>query len=91
MRAGRRAWGFEKRLKEKKGSSLARRCWEEIRDRRRGGGDLSDWEKERSDFFEERVVSAKEVEKRKEEGDELLEKVWRRERERCRRKKDGKR
>ena len=39
-RAGRRAWGFEKRLEEGKGSSLARRCWEEIRDKRRGEGDL---------------------------------------------------
>lgn len=33
VRAGRRAWGFEKRLGEGKGSELARRCWEEIRER----------------------------------------------------------
>jgi hypothetical protein len=38
-RAGRRAWGFEERLAEGRGSELARKCWEEIRERaKRGGG-----------------------------------------------------
>lgn len=32
-RAGRRAWNFEERLKEARGDELARRCWEEIRER----------------------------------------------------------
>ncbi|EZA60891.1 hypothetical protein X777_13093 [Ooceraea biroi] len=36
-RAGRRAWGFKRRLEEERGSELARKCWEELRERERGG------------------------------------------------------
>jgi len=36
-RAGRRAWGFEERLAEGRGSELARRCWEEMRERIKRG------------------------------------------------------
>lgn len=32
MRAERRAWSFEKRLAEERGSELAR-CWEEMREK----------------------------------------------------------
>jgi len=32
-RVGRRAWGFEKRLEQGKNNELARRCWEEIKER----------------------------------------------------------
>ena len=62
--ADRRAWSFEKRLEEGKGSSIARRCWEEMRDRMKGGGDMSDWEKERSDFFRGKGGECKGGEKR---------------------------
>jgi len=37
-RAGRRAWGFEERMAEGRGSELARKCWEEIRERAKKGG-----------------------------------------------------
>jgi len=56
VRAGRRAWRFEERLAEGKGSEVARRCWEEMRRRVRAGRMLSEWEKERKGFFEERGV-----------------------------------
>jgi hypothetical protein len=36
-RAGRRAWGFEKRLEEGKGSVLTRICWEKMKGRCREG------------------------------------------------------
>lgn len=68
-RAGRRAWGFKKRLEEGKGGELARRCWEEIKERRRKGKTNSDWEKEREGFFEKRGVSLEDMERgREEEG-----------------------
>lgn len=37
VRAGRRAWGFERRLEEGRGSGLARGCWEEMRERAKVG------------------------------------------------------
>jgi len=59
-RAGRRAWGFEKRLKEGRGGVLARKCWEEMRVRRGEGKELSGWEKEREAYGEEKGVSMRE-------------------------------
>lgn len=39
-RAGRRAWRMEESLAGGRGSELAKKCWEEVRERaRRGGGD----------------------------------------------------
>jgi len=35
-RAGKRAWGFEERLAEGRGSELAKKCWEEIRAKKGG-------------------------------------------------------
>jgi len=68
VRAGRRAWGFEERLAEGRGSELARRCWDEIRERIKRGGRLSAWERERKEFFEERGKEAGMVEREREEG-----------------------
>lgn len=31
-RAGRKAWSFERRLKERNGSELTRECWEKMKD-----------------------------------------------------------
>jgi len=62
--AGKRAWEFEERLAEERGSELARRCWEEVRERIKKGGKLSVWEKERKEFFEERGRSGREGEGR---------------------------
>jgi len=68
-RAGRRAWGFEKRLEEGKGSELTRLCWEEMRERCRKGKVGSDWEEERGKFFMERGMEVREVERRRTEGE----------------------
>lgn len=38
-RAGRKAWRMEERLAEGRGSELARRCWEEAKERAGRGGD----------------------------------------------------
>jgi len=45
-RVGRRAWGFEKRLEQGKNNELARRCWEEIKERGIKGRKSSYWERE---------------------------------------------
>lgn len=50
-RARRRAWGFEKRLSEGKGSEMARKCWEEMKERFRKGKVKSSWERERRSFL----------------------------------------
>lgn len=44
-RAGRRAWGYERRLGEGKGAELARRCWEEMREKAKEGKVEGRWEK----------------------------------------------
>ncbi|KAL6421076.1 hypothetical protein ACFW04_013600 [Cataglyphis niger] len=46
-RARRRAQGFEKKLEEGRGSGIARRCWEKLRERSKRKKDLSKWEEER--------------------------------------------
>jgi len=67
-RAGRRAWKFEERLAEGRGRELVRRCWEEMRRRLKRGRELSKWERERKEFFEERGWEISEVEGKREEG-----------------------
>jgi hypothetical protein len=59
-RAGKRAWNFEKRLKEGKGGEMARRCWEEMRGRWRRGKIIGKWEKEREEFRSERGIGEEE-------------------------------
>jgi len=53
-RTGNRA--FEKRLKEERGSELARECREEMRSRGKEGKIMSGWKEEKRSFFEEREV-----------------------------------
>lgn len=53
-RAGRRAWGFEKRLEEGRGSELTRSCWRELRERAWEGKVGSEWDEERRRSFEDR-------------------------------------
>jgi len=50
-RAARRAWNFEKRLEEGKGGKLAKDCLEEIKKRIEKGRRVSNWEKEREEYF----------------------------------------
>lgn len=49
-RMARRAWRYEKKLDKEKGGVLARRCWEEIKERGRERG-WSEWEEERKGFL----------------------------------------
>lgn len=65
-RAG-RAWRMEERLAEGRGSELTRGCWEEVREKT-GREGLSEWERERQSFFEERGEEVGKLEKEKEEG-----------------------
>ncbi|KMQ84472.1 hypothetical protein RF55_17685 [Lasius niger] len=67
-RAGKRAWGFEKRLEEGRGSEIAKRCWDEIRVRCKRKKGVSNWEEERCGFFEIRGISIKEMEIQRKEG-----------------------
>ncbi|XP_068993226.1 golgin subfamily A member 6-like protein 24 [Neodiprion pinetum] len=69
IRAGRRAWNFERKLERGEGSELARRCWEEIRDKAEAGRQGSRWERERESFFAERGAESREVVVRRERGE----------------------
>jgi len=80
-RAVKRAWGFEKRLEEGKGSELTRLCWEEMREKCREGKSRSDWEEERGKFFRERELDVREVERRRMEDDMWFGEVIKRDRE----------
>lgn len=55
-KAGKRAWEFEKRLKEGRGGEIARRCWEKMTERWRKGRIKGKCEQERRDFFRERGI-----------------------------------
>lgn len=69
IRAGRKAWGWEKRMREGKGSEIARRCMEEMRERYEKRRANSGWEKDRRNFFEERGVEIGMLERKEEEGE----------------------
>jgi len=64
-RTGMRAWGFERRLEEEKGGVIARKCWEEMRERE--GKEPSGWEREREIYEKKRGIS-RELEKEGEKG-----------------------
>lgn len=84
IRAGRRVWSFERRLEEGRGSNLARKCWEEVRERAKVGKAGSDWERERKKFFEERGKKVEEVEEKREEGVDWFEDVLKEDRKKQR-------
>lgn len=60
-RAGKRAWEFEKRLKEGRGGEIARRCWEEMTERWRKERIIGKWEQGRRAFFRERGIEEGEM------------------------------
>ncbi|XP_067217103.1 LINE-1 retrotransposable element ORF2 protein [Linepithema humile] len=86
-RAGRRAWRFEKRLDEGRGSEIARECREEMKERFKEGRVRSEWEEERRKFLEEREISIEEVEKKKEKGEARYEELERRDKEKQRKER----
>ncbi|EZA50331.1 hypothetical protein X777_11275 [Ooceraea biroi] len=67
-RAGKRAWGFERRLEERRGSELARKCWVELKERARKGREGKEWEGERRKHFDERGVDMEELERKRKQG-----------------------
>ena len=86
-RAGRRAWGFEKRLDEEGGSELARECREEMKERFKEGRVRSNWEEERKKFFEKREITIEEVERKREEGEEWYGELERKDKEKQRKER----
>lgn len=79
IRAAKRAWDFEERLREGKGSGWARRCLKEVERRGITGESKSKWEKERRKFMEERVIRQSKV--REKEKEQILGRIeWEEER-----------
>jgi len=68
-RAGKKALMFEKKLEEGRGSELGRRCKEEIERNLEKRKKLSDWEKGRKKFFEEKGIENKRREGKGWEGE----------------------
>lgn len=81
-RAGRRAWGYERRLEEGKGSELARSCWGEIKERAKEEKEISEWEKGRKKFFKDRGLSVEKIERKRKEGELKCRKLKNRDRRR---------
>jgi len=81
-RAGKRAWKFEKRLEEGRGSKIVRECREEMRSRGKKGRVMVGWEEERRNFFEVRGVRIEEVEKRGMEDGKWIRELEKRDEER---------
>jgi len=79
-RAGRRVWGFERRLEGGGGSELARLCWEEIKERAGKRGNSS-WEEGRRKFLNDRGMWVEGVGDRGEEEEARMEEMARWERE----------
>jgi len=55
-RAELRAVGYEERVKRGEGGIIVRRCWEEVRERAERGEELSEWERERMEYYRRREV-----------------------------------
>lgn len=90
VRAGKRAWSWEKKMEEGKGSEIARSCWREMRKRIKEGRVGSKWKRERESYFEERGWKIEEVEVKREEGEdwfgEILKYDWKEQRKERREK-----
>lgn len=68
IRAGMRAWGYERRLGEGRGNELARLRWEELKETGREGKVGSEWEEGRRRYFRDRGVEFVEVVRGRGEG-----------------------
>lgn len=56
IRAGKKVWGYEKKLRERKGNEMARECWVEMKERLKKDKVEMEWEKERMEYFEKRRI-----------------------------------
>ena len=56
IRAGKRAWKFEEKVKEGRGGKLAIKCWKEIEGRRVRLTESTKQEEERKKFFRDREI-----------------------------------
>lgn len=72
-RLGRKAMGYEEKLKKRGGGEWVRKCWEEVKRRGEEGG--SKWERQKRDFYRERGVSTEWVKTRREEEREEREEI----------------
>lgn len=70
LRAVRKAWRFEVRLREG-GNYWARECLKDIENRGKKGIGLSNWERGRLRFMEERGVRQREIGEGRENRDEI--------------------
>jgi len=61
---------YKERLRGGGGSMWAQRCLKDIRERALRGGKLSEWEKEREQFFVERGMDIKVWERQRIEGED---------------------
>lgn len=61
-RTGKSAWRFERRLEERRGGEIARKCLEEMKKRWRRGKIIGKWKQERKEFMSEREVGIEEEE-----------------------------
>lgn len=68
IEAGKRTWGFEKRLEADRGGDIVRKCWQEMKERTLRGRGWSRWEEKRVRFFGDRGMEMDEVEGRREGG-----------------------
>lgn len=80
IKTGRRAVG--KKLEEGKGESLARKCYEEMKNRVREGRERSEWKEERVKFFEDKGMGGKKMEEKRGKGEEVDEGWEQKDRER---------
>lgn len=76
-----RAWNFERKLEKRKGGELAMGCLREMRKRAKNSEKMSNWDREREEFFRAKGVGVKEIGKNEGEGGEMWERVERKEKE----------
>ena len=86
IRGLKRAWKYEEKLKEGKDNSLARKCWEEIRERAGREKVLSKWEESRINTLKEKGINTS-YDGRQENMKTAWLEIERKEKEICRRER----
>jgi len=86
-RAARRAWGYEKRLEEGRGSELGRECRSEMKKRFKEGKTRAEWENGRRRFWKNRGIRIEEIEDKGMEEVGIFEELIRKDKEEQRRER----